>query len=196
MKDVADLLGAIGSLLWPLLAVAFLVVLLPTLRTVFRTRPFTVKVGSFELSAQAATDNLARQVEDLQRQIIALTPDGSAEAVSTASSAVREDVADSWGLRILWVDDHPENNAFEIAHIEGVGAEVTAVRSTREALDRLRTDPSVYQVLVSDMGRQEGLRYLADAGLRTVRHARGEGFTGPAVIYTSPSAVNRYSVQA
>src|SRR6266540_4393720 len=194
MKDVADLLGAIGSLLWPVLAVAFLAVLLPTLRNVIGTRPFTVKIGSFELSAQAAPDSLAKQVEDLQRQINALTAEGSDVAVPAAGSAVDQG-NDSEGRRILWVDDHPENNAFEIAHLEGTGVELVAVRSMREALDRLRSDPSAYQALVSDMGRQEGLRYLADAGLRTVRQARAEGYTGPAVIYASPSAVDRYRIE-
>ena len=69
----ARIIEAIGSLLWPLLVAVLLIRVIPhipgvaaDLRKAMRTRAFTVKVGGVELSVEDATEQLRRQVADLQ----------------------------------------------------------------------------------------------------------------------------------
>lgn len=46
------------------------------------------------------------------------------------------------GARILWVDDHPENNINEKRTLEDFGVQVDQVRSATEALEHFWDDPS------------------------------------------------------
>ena len=180
-------------MLWPLVALVVLIVLLPTLRTVFRTRPFTVKVGSFELSAQAATDNLAKQIEDLQKQLNALVrPETDETETEHERSGATERPAPVLVRSVLWVDDKPDNNAFEIGRLQDAGVAVQTVTSTQHALELLRPSPGAYQALISDMGRREGLRFSPTAGIKAIELARQAGFQGRAVVYTTPDAARQW----
>lgn len=58
--------------------------------------------------------------------------------------------------KILWVDDHPENNTYGRVAFERSGIEVINATSTKQALDWLKITP--VSVIISDMGRKEGLR--------------------------------------
>jgi CheY-like chemotaxis protein len=73
-----------------------------------------------------------------------------------ASAAASREAAADWRHRILWVDDRPENNAFERQAMEAMGLEFTLALSTAEALERLRERH--YAAIISDMGRREGAR--------------------------------------
>ncbi len=73
----------------------------------------------------------------------------AAGPVTTASS-------DGWRNHILWVDDRPENNAYERQAFEGVGLRFTLALSTDEAFERL--SQSKYAAIISAMGRREGPR--------------------------------------
>lgn len=85
--------------------------------------------------------------------------------------------ADSIG-RILWVDDHPENNAAEKRFLEQRGIGVYQVTSTEDALTLLRM--YAYGAVVSDMGR--GGRPLAGIDLLKAMRARGD--SRPFFLYT------------
>lgn len=66
------------------------------------------------------------------------------------------------GARILWVDDHPENNTYERQAVQALGAFVDIAKSSIEA--RSMMSQSRYDLLISDMDRDgvsdEGLRFL------------------------------------
>lgn len=195
MKDAADLLTAIGTLLWPITAALVLILLLPTVRSIIRNRPFTIKIGSFEMTAQEASDNLTQQIADLQKQVGSLkatfaqsdtSEDGEPEAPATARPVDR----------VLWVDDHPEHNAFEIERLREADVDVTTATSTDKALALIRADGSRYQTLVTDLGRREGLQYHKQAGLDTVEEARKAGFNGTAIIYTNQDGVASAAAKA
>ena len=55
------------------------------------------------------------------------------------------------GARILWIDDHPDNNAIEIGLLRSFGAIVDMGRSNQDASERL--DSAVYDVVLSDITR-------------------------------------------
>jgi CheY-like chemotaxis protein len=65
------------------------------------------------------------------------------------------------GSRILWVDDHPEGNSWEIACLEAAGASIRIAETTRTAL-QLAADG--YDIIISDIARgsdpAEGLKAL------------------------------------
>lgn len=73
---VVAILGAIGALALPVMAIVIIVLVWPILRAVFETRKFTLKIGGFELSAQEATDQIRKQIEELQAQIAELKEGG------------------------------------------------------------------------------------------------------------------------
>ena len=75
--------------------------------------------------------------------------------------------------RVLWVDDHPENNTTEVGALTKLQIEVAAVRSTEEALARLSetSGHGGFDLVISDWGRDAegplaGLRFLATMRLR------------------------------
>ena len=87
------------------------------------------------------------------------------------------DAPDSIGL-LLWVDDHPENNALEKRHFEDRRIAVHPVTNTEDALRLLSIYD--YRVVVSDMGRGEDRL----AGLRLAEQMRARGDRTPLYIYT------------
>lgn len=84
--------------------------------------------------------------------------------------------------RVLWVDDHPQNNAVETRYLEDRRIAVYHVASTEEALTLL----SMYEygAVISDMGR--GKRPLAGIDLLEAMRARGD--RRPFVLYTVHSS--------
>lgn len=187
MKDWPDLLNAIATVLWPILALGVLMAIGPALRGVIRNRPFTIKVGAFEMSAQEASEKVADQIADLQRQVSALKAAGGLQAGDETTVSAPPPKASP--RHVLWVDDHPEHNAFEIERLREAGAEVVTVTTTPDAIARIRQAPQVFDALVTDLGRREGLTFHRTAGLDTIEKARSAGFSGQAIVYTSEKGV-------
>lgn len=213
----ADDLGAITGLLWLVLAGIALVVVLPELRKVFQSRDFTIEVAGMSLSAQKASDELARQIEDLQKQVAEMQTEFDARQKLTPE--VENGVDEAWlealpsthapqrpqlragigGFRdwpgsrpsVLWVDDSPENNAFLVRSLRDQGWLVELAESTRAALDTWRGMD--VDVIISDLGRVEAGEYHGDAGLELMRAARDAGFQGPFIVFTSEARALRES---
>lgn len=66
---------------------------------------------------------------------------------------LRETMRKLPAARILWVDDHPENNRLEIQALERSGVTVEVALSNAEAAEQMRGRE--YQLVVSDIGRDE-----------------------------------------
>lgn len=81
------------------------------------------------------------------------------------------------GARILWVDDHPENNINERRMFAQLGAHIDMARSTDEALGQLRA--GVYDLAISDMARGDNVV----AGLDFLAQFRKENKTTPMIFY-------------
>src|SRR3954466_9959299 len=108
----SDAVELVKTLIWPLLIVVVVLRFYPSIRRVVESRGFTVKAGGAEITVQQASDQLAGQVDDLRLQVSSLraqleslapgsAADGSASRIASRVAQLR---------RILWVDDHPENN--------------------------------------------------------------------------------------
>lgn len=82
--------------------------------------------------------------------------------------------------RVLWVDDHPANNAGEQAALAKLQIDVVAVRSTDEALAQLASGSDAFDLVISDWHRgDEGPL----AGLRLLAAMRERGHAQPVVVY-------------
>src|SRR6266545_3287474 len=90
----ARIIEALGSLLWPLLLAVVVLRVVPhlpglmaDLREALRTRAFKVKIGGAELSVEEATEQLRRQVTDLQTQMAAQLAERSPATAAAAGAA-------------------------------------------------------------------------------------------------------------
>jgi CheY-like chemotaxis protein len=194
----ARIIEAIGSLLWPLLVAVLLIRVIPhipgvaaDLRKAMRTRAFTVKVGGVELSVEDATEQLRRQVADLQTHMATeLVERGEpVPSVSPAApGAPAGAVAGQDRATILWVDDNPDDNALELAKLRDDGLEVLLARSTAEAMDVLSLRRGV-RAIVTDLGRSEDGEFRSHAGLALLRQLREAEQDQPVLVYTSSRRV-------
>jgi CheY-like chemotaxis protein len=200
----ARIIEAVGSLLWPLLVAVLLIRVIPhipgvvaDLRKAMRTRAFTVKVGGVELSIEDATEQLRRQVTDLQTHLaaqLAQQPDPGPPAAPGAppggvpAGAEAGPAADQGRATILWVDDNPDANSLELAKLRDDGLEVLLARSTAEAMDVLSLRRGV-RAIVTDLGRAEDGEFRSHAGLALLRQLHEAEQDQPVLVYTSARRV-------
>ena len=192
----ASIIEAIGSLLWPLLVAVLLIRILPhvpgvvaDLRRALRTRAFTVKVAGAELTVEEATEQLRRQVTDLQDHMAAQLAAQAARGETLPPTPAGVDfgaapAAEPARPTVLWVDDDPDDNALELAKLREDGIEVLLARSTAEAMDVLSLRRGV-QAIVTDLGRAEEGEFRSHAGLALLRQLHEAEQDQPVLVYTS-----------
>lgn len=127
---------------------------------------------------------LAKVVSDFTQRILQANTakGGAALDQGEVRSQARRLIDVPASKRVLWVDDHPENNTAEVAALAKLQIEVAAVRSTDEALARLADagGHDGFDLVISDWGRSaEGPL----AGLRLVAAMRRRGHAQPVVFY-------------
>jgi CheY-like chemotaxis protein len=195
--DIATILDAAAKLLWPILAGVLAWKLFPSIRRIIESRGFTFKVGGIEVTVQQAANELAAQVEDLKDKVAELRQQVEAGVAPGARSPLaRPPRARTPGSgpvrRLLWVDDEPANNAYQIASFRKEGLDVDQADSTPQAVRMLRRNGSGADVVISDMGRQESGRFEPLAGLKLIEAVRAAGIDIPIIIYTSVESAARY----
>lgn len=99
------------------------------------------------------------------------------EAVGDTLAGVQEP------KRILWVDDHPENNVAETAALRRMQFEVQARTSTEDALEALAHGDEPYDLVISDWNRLTLRNLLEPEGLRLLRAIRAAGLPVPVAFY-------------
>lgn len=132
----------------------------------------TVAAGSV---APIESPLLAHVVDDFTRRIdqANTAKGGAALDEREVRSQARRLIDLPESKRVLWVDDHPENNAAEAGALAKLQIEVAAVRSTDEALARLsETSGHGFDLVISDWGRSAegplaGLRFLTAMRMRS-----------------------------
>ena len=188
----ARIIEAIGSLLWPLLVAVLLIRVLPhvpslvaELRRAMRTRAFTVKIGGAELTVEEATEQLRRQVTDLQTHMaVQLAERGELGGAAPATAEEAAGPPPGQGRpTILWVDDQPGDHTLELAKLRDDGVEVLLARSTAEAMDVLSLRRGV-QAIVTDLVRSEDGEFRSHAGLALLRQLKEAEQDQPVLVYT------------
>lgn len=122
-------------------------------------------------------------VEDLQLKVAEL------RAIVNLEKANRKHAPPPARPRLAWIDDVPENNAYEIARLQRDDVHVDLIRSTDEAIRKLVDERRRVDGIISDMHRREAGIDNPEAGLDLIRALRGNGLNVPIIVYTSPESV-------
>ena len=102
------------------------------------------------------------------------------EIATVVSQTMKPKVAQQLATAsVLWVDDHPADNAHEIRSLEALGIAFTICPSVQEALEKIRLIP--YHAFVSDM-RQTG---TDSAGYLLLQELQRLGVKTPVIVYGS-----------
>ncbi|MCF6277407.1 MAG: response regulator [Anaerolineales bacterium] len=211
MENIATVIDSIATILWPLIVIIILFSFRKNIRSLIKsseTRKFTVKIGEMELSMDELSKQQGDMIKDLQtrvnelqreldsRQSAPVTDDiavAAAEEGRTADKAatapdkptpksvaldIDDDISD-----ILWVDDHPRNNAFLIDSLKYNGITVSTAEDTQEALDRFKRGS--FDCVISDSCRYEGKEFNnCHAGFELASQIREIDQDIPIYIYT------------
>jgi CheY-like chemotaxis protein len=180
--EIAHIIGAIGTLLWGLLA-GFVIWLLrqPLTVAVSRLATFEAFGVKFALSGGAALDaaiELAQKNPDWPVEVSAADRKAALDRAN-ANRAVFE------GAEILWVDDRPSNNRNEARMLRSFGALVTFAATTDEASRALQTAAEQHQpfdLILSDISRDLP-NPDSTAGLAMLTRLRNAGFKQPVIYY-------------
>jgi CheY-like chemotaxis protein len=197
--STADTLTAVSHFVWPVVAVVVIWRLLPAIKNVIESRGFSVKVGSTEITVQAASDQLHDQVADLQRKVTQLADSAPAPAIERgpAIPGVEDRSAPQKLIaRLLWVDDKPENNAYLITTIRGFDVDVVTARSTQEGVSAFRQAQPPFDAVVTDAVRVEDGGVRPEAGVELISQLRTLDPKLPVFVYASPTAVRAAREQA
>lgn len=206
---MAPTISAIAALMWPALLLIALLMFRRPLRRVIQSaeqRKWTLKVGGQELGMEELSNQQNAMIADLQKQVgtlnrvlgevarnAELAEEGEIQGLLSAGhTPVMEQPASAHA--VLWVDDHPENNALLIEQLQRNAVRVDLARSTSEALAYLRQRR--YGAVLSDMGRTESGKNVPDAGMRLLRTVRESGKNIPVLFYTSSFAASAYAEEA
>lgn len=175
---------SVVSVGWLILAIVLVCVTYPLIARIVKERSFTVEIAGFKLSAQETAESLNSAIKDLQESVRRLEAGGATGASpSAATSTPPKPVR---GGSILWVDDYPINNALIFEKLESDGFRVDRALSTREGL-RLFSQRN-YDMVLSDMGRNEDGAEVPDAGVVLTDALRKIDKTIPIFIYCSHRA--------
>lgn len=189
MEYLSEILKAIAALLWPVMVILVLFWFRKDVRGVIdsaRSRKFSVKVGEMELSMDEYSKQQNDLIRDLQTQVAAMQKsleDGKAKKKKPATAGESAPSTRS----ILWVDDHPKNNAVLIQNLTESEIRVTTAATNEEALSLIRA--MKFDKIVTDLRHPKNGSVIDTAGLDLVKVIREMDIHIPVYIYTSPSKV-------
>jgi len=175
MDSVAiQLVKILPSILWLLLIVAILVLFYRPICDELLPNLANLKAMGVELSFVRDSMNAAIELAEKSPQ---WKVEVSSRDKELALSRARQHVKVFRNARILWVDDHPENNRNELRMFRQLQADIDIATSTEKALDMLRNDD--YDLILSDMARDD----KAMAGLEFLEQCRKESKSIPVIFY-------------
>lgn len=181
--EIADLVGAVA---WPLVAVVVALLFRAPLRALLRRDQVEIKApGGFSVSAkgqQAAASALVQA--SASKDGTTLTRDDAETGVEGAALGVE---VLGRPPQVLWVDDRPSNNRYEVEVLTSLGMHVSLSTSTEDALHKLEAN-GPFDVVISDMGRPPD----PQAGYTLLSALRGRGDTTPFVIYASSGSAEDF----
>ena len=174
------MIDSIAKLLWPLIVIFILFSFRENVRALIKSgksRKFSVKIGDMEVSMDELSKQQGDMIKDLQARVTSMQKEiesgqlGDVKAEATeelpisqpeaqpqadeqeASFDVDTDRIDDDISAILWVDDHPTNNAFMIDSLKYQDVQVTTATSTEEGLEQFKRGS--FDCVITDMKRVE-----------------------------------------
>ncbi len=197
MEYLSEILKAIASLLWPVIVIVILLAFRKPVEGLIdtaRQRKFAVKVGEVELSMEEYNKQQSDLIKDLQNQVAALQKLHDLQQPSEEVAYVRESAPRPQAHSLLWVDNHPRNNAVMMESLREAGISVTTALDTQEALGKLRT--LTFDKIVTDMDHPNNGNSNATAGIELVKSVRVMNKDIPIYIYTSAEKAEKMFLEA
>ena len=143
-----------------------------------------------EVATMLVQDNAAKQLEIAPGVPPTISPAQTEAIVNVVNRATHPDTAQRIaGAKLLWVDDHPENNIYPRRAMEALGIQITLSKSTEDALEKIHSNG--FDVIISDMGRQPPdpqAPYEKRAGYDLLDKLRMEHIFTPFIIYAGSSS--------
>jgi len=168
-----ELIKLIPSILWFLFVATLFGLFYRPIRDELLPNLAGFKAGGVELSfVKESIDAAIELAEKSPQWTVIVSPADKERTLRRA----KKHLAIFRDARILWVDDHPENNLNERRMFRQLKAEVDVAESTDEALRILRRGD--YDLVLSDMNREGD----ATAGLKFLEQLRKEQAT-PVIFY-------------
>jgi CheY-like chemotaxis protein len=186
--------SAVSALVWPLALLVLVLVLRAPIAALLSRETVKLSVAGVEISVADAARRANTDLVKLQERVaelesrLELDEEAWAEAggpVRTPDAAVARPPSRSFS--ILWVDDHPANNAFLVSRLQEEGLRVRSERTTADAMRALGQEP--LDVVVTDLGREEEGGRNAMAGLDLIRAMRAAGHGQPVMVYAGVRAL-------
>jgi CheY-like chemotaxis protein len=141
---------------------------------------FSIKGAGFEASGKRAEIAANLGQASAKSGLSETGANDVAQVVGRVTPLVIRQAAKS---RVLWVDDHPENNVYERRSLEALGVRFVLAKSTEGALERIREQS--FDAIISDMGRGED----TEAGFTLLDKLHSAGNNTPFIIYAGTRAV-------
>lgn len=126
---------------------------------------------------QTAVDNFTGRLDNAAREKGVEGDPGTVRAIGDALATMRDP------RTVLWVDDHPSNNRSESSALFAMQVDVEAVRSTEEAMLRLRTGRPDVDLVITDWNRDPQLQAGVPEGVRLLQEMKRAGITIPTICY-------------
>ena len=124
---------------------------------------------------------ILNRLRDLERQTTRVWKIPAVEWSETGTEDSRFFHRKLSGKRILWVDDHPENNLSASRYLEERDCVVHKAISTEEALSMLSILKSDIDLVISDMGRGDD----PHAGIKLLQAMQKTKYVVPCIIYST-----------
>ena len=197
MESTANLIEALSSLMWPILAMAVVWFAREPISSVIKSwawRKSTLKVGDLEISVDEYNQQQRGLIADLQDKIIEL--ENQVSELPKTKQAIEEQViveGETKAIRsVLWVDDHPQNHIQLIEQLNNKDVSVIQEGTTDDAISRLST--SEFDLIITDMHRVEFGKVHHAAGMELIKAVRERELSTPVVVFfgRSRKSADRY----
>ncbi|WP_341895551.1 response regulator [Ferrovibrio terrae] len=139
----AELIRIVPGTLWPLIVIGILIFYRqPIIRTLGRLKAFE----GLGIKLQLAEEEIKKAAEEKSQPFSSKIQNRLLNRLSLVGHSFKN-------ARILWVDDHPENNMHEIEALKSLGVSVDLVQSSKDAVRELSAASLGYDLILSDMNR-------------------------------------------
>ena len=169
-----ELVKLIPSILWFFFVVVLLVLFYRPIRDDLLPNLSSLKAGGVELSFVKESIDAALKLAEKSPQWEVKVSSEDKERVLTRAKKHLKVFRDA---RLLWVDDHPENNINELVMFGQLKVVTQTAKNTENALEMLKSGS--YNLVISDMKRGDE----AAAGLEFLKEFRKVDRTTPVIFY-------------
>ena len=175
----------LGAIIWPATIFYMLIRFGPSIGSFISSLgEINLKGAGFEASARRrqneaagalAAATVSRPEEGATTEAAANAAKEAVQVVGGVSSKVIRQIE---GVKVLWVDDNPDNNNYERQALEALGVQFMISTSTEDAINKVKNHK--FGAIISDMGRRHDPR----AGYTLLEKLRASGDRTPFIIYS------------